>query len=184
MTHEGKSQEEWVAVYRERRPQYEAFAHKVKMLLEELLAEANIDVVQVEARTKTVESFTAKLARRPGKYSEPLNNMLDLVGIRVIGYYLSDVARIGSLIESAFEVDPGNSWKQETRSDADRFGYASDHYVASCVQARERLPEWSAYSDLRAEIQVRTVLQHAWAAIDHKLAYKRDSDVPIELRRQ
>jgi putative GTP pyrophosphokinase len=46
------------------------------------------------------------------------------------------------------------------------------------------LPEWSAYQGMRAELQVRTVLQHAWAAIDHKLAYKRESDVPKGLLRQ
>jgi hypothetical protein len=37
---------------------------------------------------------------------------------------------------------------------------------------------------LKAEIQIRTVLQHAWAAISHKLQYKREDDVPAPLRRK
>ena len=163
---------------------YQGFAERIRLLMEELLAREKMDVAQVEARAKDVDSFVEKLARRHGKYLDPLNDMLDLAGVRIIAYYLGDVARIGSLIEREFAIDKDNSWRAETNGDPDRFGYASDHYVVSCSALRAALPEWDAYSGLRVEIQVRTVLQHAWAAIDHKLAYKRASDVPTELRRQ
>jgi len=183
-TEPSKPPDQWADVYRDGMSTYEAFAHRIERLIEELLQEKGLDYVQVEARAKSVDSFVAKLARRPGKYLDPLKDMHDLAGVRIICYYLNDVARVGALIEQEFAVDGENSWSREERSDPDRFGYASDHYVVSCSSAREALPEWNSYSGMRAEIQVRTVLQHAWAAIDHKLAYKRASDVPKPLRRQ
>ena len=184
LTEPSKSPDEWADVYRDEMATHEAFSRRIERLIEELLREKRLDYVQVESRTKSVESFVAKLARRPGKYLDPLKDMHDLAGVRIICYYLSDVARAGALIEQEFTVDSDNSWNREERSDPDRFGYVSDHYVVSCSSTREALPEWNRYSGMRAEIQVRTVLQHAWAAIDHKLAYKRGSDVPKPLRRQ
>jgi putative GTP pyrophosphokinase len=184
MAEESDPHPSWTTAYQERRALYEGFADRLKTLLEGLVAAEGIDVVQVDARAKNVESFVGKLAKKPGKYTDPFTEMHDLAGVRVIAYYLSDVARIDALIEREFAVDEGNSWKREERTDPDRFGYASDHYVVSCSSPRADLTEWQTYSNLRAEIQVRTVLQHAWADIDHKLEYKRATDIPSELRRQ
>jgi ppGpp synthetase/RelA/SpoT-type nucleotidyltranferase len=176
--------EQWASDYAQRRHVFQGYASRLERLIGELLEEQDLDLVQIESRAKDVDSFVDKLKRRPGKYSDPIQEMRDLAGVRIICYYLSDVAIVGNLIEQEFVVDAENSWTRETRADVDRFGYASDHYVVSCTPTREGLPEWSAYTGIHAEIQVRTVLQHAWAAIDHKLAYKRESDVPKQLRRQ
>ena len=50
--------------------------------------------------------------------------------------------------------------------------------------ARVGLPEYARYDGMRAEIQVRTVMQHAWAAVDHQLRYKNASQLPPELQRR
>ena len=62
--------------------------------------------------------------------------------------------------------------------------YISVHYVVSLETTRAGLPEYAAFAQLRGEIQVRTVLQHAWAAIDHKLRYKSKEEIPANVRRQ
>lgn len=46
------------------------------------------------------------------------------------------------------------------------------------------LAEWRQYAGIPAEIQVRTALQHAWAAVQHKLDYKSSIEAPLELRRR
>jgi len=63
------------------------------------------------------------------------------------------------------------------------FGYRFRHYVAELGATRFELAEWKRFSGLRFEIQIRTVLEHAWAAIDHALRYKREADVPREQKR-
>lgn len=133
-------------------------------------------------RRRSRASSTRSLARR--KYSDPLAEMTDLSGMRIVLYYGSDVDRVNALIDGEFVVDHANSLRKSDELDPDRFGYISDHFVVSLSDERAALPEWRAYCDMRAEIQVRTALQHAWAAIDHKLRYKRAQDAPRELRRQ
>jgi putative GTP pyrophosphokinase len=183
MATDSKSPDEWGELYRSKRPEYEQVSNKVKGLLEELLTSADIDVVEVDARAKDIASLVDKLDRKRGKYTR-LDDVLDLAGVRVIAYYIGDLPKIGALIEEEFEIDGENSWRRESVQEPDRFGYVSDHYIIRCGASRRELREWQPYVQIPIEVQVRTVLQHAWAAIDHKLAYKKESDVPEALRRQ
>ena len=175
---------QWGDLYRETQHLYQSLCTRVQSLLRELLAAEEISAVQVDARAKDVHSLVEKIGRRPGRYPDPLNDITDLAGVRVIVYYASDVERVDTLIEREFHVDTENSWRRTPTTDPDRFGYRSDHYVVSCSPSRAALREWEPYRGLKAEIQVRTVLQHAWAAIDHRLNYKRASEIPAELKRQ
>jgi putative GTP pyrophosphokinase len=184
VTETNLSPTQWGAVYREKRRLYDSFSTRIQSLLVELLASEGITTVQVDARTKDVQSFIEKIGREPGKYLDPLTDLTDLAGVRVIVYYASDVERVDALVEREFVIDRQNSWRRTPTADPDRFGYRSDHYVVSCSSSRAELGEWLPYNGLKAEIQVRTALQHAWAAIDHRLNYKRASEIPVELKRQ
>jgi putative GTP pyrophosphokinase len=184
MTGASRSPAQWGEAYRDQRPVYDSYASRVRSLLIELLAIEQITAVQVDARAKDVQSFIDKVGRKRGKYANPLRDVTDLAAARVIVYYASDVERVDALIEREFTVDHANSWRGAPSDDPDRFGYRSDHYVVSCSSTRADLGEWRPYQGLKVEIQVRTVLQHAWAAIDHRLNYKRASEIPTELRRQ
>jgi len=66
----------------------------------------------------------------------------------------------------------------------DQFGYKSVHYVISLSSPRRDLAEWTEFEKFKAEIQVRTILQHAWAEIDHEIRYKNEENIPIEIKRR
>lgn len=68
--------------------------------------------------------------------------------------------------------------------DPDRFGYQSLHYVASLSEDRTRLIEYSRFADRKIEIQIRSILQHAWAEIEHDLGYKSAAGIPRDIRRR
>ena len=106
------------------------------------------------------------------------------MGIRIIVYYLEDLNKISEIIEKEFNVDYGNSINKLETLDPDRFGYRSIHYVVGISITRSSETEWRPYTNFKAEIQIRTVLQHAWAEIDHKLIYKQNREVPKDLRRK
>lgn len=76
-----------------------------------------------------------------------------------------------------------NSIDKRKSIEPDRFGYMSLHYIVSLNKTRSKLPEYSDFSELKFEIQIRTILQHSWAKIEHKLGYKSNSSVPDEIRR-
>jgi ppGpp synthetase/RelA/SpoT-type nucleotidyltranferase len=176
--------EERVQAYQKIRPLFEGFTKKLKTLLEDLIGKEGIEYHLVEARTKSYESFREKITRPDKNYNEPLKEITDLAGLRVSVYYLDDVKRVAKLVEEEFVIDWPNSVDKGTQLKPNEFGYRSLHYVVSLSETRRRLAEWEDFKDLKAEIQIRTVLQHAWAAIDHALRYKKESDVPSQLRRR
>lgn len=175
---------EEVEKYKKVQPVYYSFTKKLHMLLGELFDSKGIDLVIMESRAKTVESFKGKIEREDKDYTDPLNEITDLSGVRIIAYYNSDVDEISNLIRKEFEIDEENSVDKRKIDEEDRFGYQSSHLVVSLSDSRKNLFEWSAFKGLRAEIQVRTVLQHSWAAIDHKLRYKTEELIPTYLKRK
>jgi putative GTP pyrophosphokinase len=173
----------WGQEFEEVRPTYEALVGRLETLFEDLLARRDIDIAQMEGRAKSVESFIDKIKRK-GTYRDPLKQVTDLAGLRVITYTLQDIEKVGELIGAEFTVDEERSVVKPEVPDPDRFGYVATHYIAQICPPRSELEEWAAFGERLFEIQVRTVLQHAWAAIDHKLNYKSRTEVPRDLQRQ
>lgn len=176
--------EEWGIIYERKRKLFEDYTFKLKNLIKELLEKKGLDFDKIEYRTKTVESFIEKIRRKDKDYTNPLNEITDLVGIRIITYYQEVIDEIGEIINSEFEVDWENSVDKAQTLDPDRFGYLSVSFIVSLSPSRGGLSEWEDFKDIKAEIQVRTVLQHAWAVIDHKIRYKKAREVPRGLRRR
>ncbi|WP_313236181.1 GTP pyrophosphokinase [Delftia acidovorans] len=170
--------------YKIQMPIYESLAQRLQGLLQDLAKTNEIEIHAIEARAKTLESFTEKISR-PGKtYENPLQDITDLCGVRVILYYQEDVHRLSEIIREEFEVDDKRSVDKRTELRSDQFGYISVHIICKIKDNRSTLPEWRKYKDLHAEIQVRTVLQHAWASISHALQYKSKSVIPEQFTRQ
>jgi putative GTP pyrophosphokinase len=163
-------------------PLFVGFAKRIHALLEELIKSQGIPVAQVEHRAKSPESFAGKLARKA--YRDPFSEVKDLAGVRVVTYYSDDVQRVANVIRREVAVDKDHSSDKLHELAVDEFGYRSFHLVCALQSPRDTLPEWQQFAGLAVEIQVRSVLQHAWAAISHKLDYKVASQAPTELRRQ
>lgn len=176
--------QQWVNDFEQIRPKYEKLRVKMVQLLEELLLAEGIKYHLVESRTKTVDSFSEKIQRKGKRYNDPLHEINDFTGIRIIAYYTHDVDKICNLIDAQFEIDKENSVDQRAQLAFDQFGYLSVHKVVRLATPRKNLPEWLDIAELVLEIQVRTVLQHAWAAISHALQYKHESEIPAEFRRR
>lgn len=175
--------DKWVDSYRTDRTRYERLTHELSSLLKKLLSGAGIRAA-VESRTKEVESFATKIIR-PGKnYADPLKEVSDLCGLRVIVDTLTDVERVTRLLHVEFELDEKRSVNKAETLDPDRFGYLSQHFVVSLSKRRRGLAEWAGLEDLCAEIQVRTALQHTWSALQHPLDYKSSVEIPRPLRRR
>jgi ppGpp synthetase/RelA/SpoT-type nucleotidyltranferase len=174
---------DWVKQYQDARPLHERFTTKLHSLIDELLEREAIKAV-IESRAKEVESFEEKLNRPDKCYENPLKDMTDLSGIRVILPMLDDVEKVTAITAQEFTVDDARSVNKLDLLAPDRFGYLSQHYIVKIKEPRCSLAEWEDFVDLYAEVQVRTVLQHAWAGIEHSLNYKSTHDVPKQLRRR
>jgi putative GTP pyrophosphokinase len=175
---------DWTEQYRTVLPHYTRLGTKVHSLLDDLLSNSKVTYHAIEQRVKTVESFAEKAIRDGKSYVNPLQEITDFAGLRVILYYIDDIAKVDELISREFQVDDARSSSSKDSLDPDRFGYQSLHKIVKISSARAALFEWSGLGDLVAEIQIRTVLQHSWAAISHALQYRSVAEVPWQSRRR
>ena len=159
-------------------------ARKLEKHILDIVAEyPRIDRVSV--RSKSVPSFVKKAFKKlvdgNAKYTDPLIEIQDQLGARIITFYLSDLEPICKLIEKYFgpiekrRVEPDNE---------NEFGYEGFHYILFIPEdlftpdiPRDECPKVF-------ELQVKTLFQHAWAQADHDLAYKPLSELTKEQRRK
>ena len=168
--------------YNHNRSLYEACGETVKRLIGNLLKEKRISYHSIQFRVKEEKSFLDKCRNK--KYENPISQITDICGLRIITYTNHDVEKIKLIIEEEFKIDKVNSVDKINQMKEDQVGYLSTHYVATINQERERLTEYNRYKDLKFEIQIRTLLQHAWAEIEHDRSYKFSGELPGEIKRR
>lgn len=183
--HAAKATSEYHVVH----PHYVALAGTVRTVLVEALKRRDIHIHSVEARAKSPASFEAKARRADEshpdmpKYQAPLAQITDLAAARIIAYFPKTLDAVDKMLKEEFEIversDKGALLAQE-----DRLGYQSIHYLVRINSRRSALPEYSLYAAHVFEIQVRTILQHAWAEIEHDIQYKSTRLIPLEIRRR
>lgn len=138
----------------------------------------------IESRAKKATSFAEKILRKR-KYADPLREITDLVGIRIVTHLAPETERVVERIRQRFPVDERHSVDKARELRNGEFGYVSKHLVLVLDRpqlGKADLPE--SMLPLRIEVQVRTLLQHAWSAIGHDRLYKSGFRVPDRWQRQ
>ena len=132
-----------------------------------ILDEAGINYLTIDGRAKGIASFAEKATRTEDDvplYLDPLADIGDQLGVRVITYVRDDVEAVAALLGEQLPVLDDRDFGELTASQG-RFGYASRHLQ---VEIEGRM----------VQVQLRTVLQHAWAEFEHDIRYK--GTVPAE----
>lgn len=168
--------------YDNQHKKYARFAKEIEHQLRCILEEECVVCNAIASRVKEKDSLAKKIDVKLDKYSS-LSDVTDIAGVRVITYYDSDVERVAKIVERNFCVDAENSINKREALAPEKFGYCSVHYVVSMNEERLKLPENKGYAGIKCEIQIRTVLQHAWAEIEHDLGYKSEIAIPKDIRR-
>lgn len=171
--------EKW---YRGQRPVYESLCESLQNTIQILLKQSSISCLPVSGRTKKIDSAVRKAKGK--SYSNPSVEMHDLCGIRIVTLVESDIEKVCVIVKSAFNVHADKSVDKITELKVDQFGYRSVHYVCDLGVERFKLAENAGFAGLLFEIQIRTVLQHAWAEIDHDRNYKFSGLLPSTLQRR
>jgi putative GTP pyrophosphokinase len=162
-------------------PLADTFCTEVSRQLNRLLADANVTLgFPIEYRVKTWESIAEKLERKTLQL-ETLADLHDLVGLRIVLLFRRDVDVTCAALEQNFDVLDNYDTQERLRDD--QFGYSSRHFIVRLPEPWLAIPTFSQLGALRAEIQVRTVAQHIWAAASHNLQYKQEQNVPVPVRR-
>lgn len=182
MDAEGDRSEEFSTWLSENYSSYVRLKDAVVTTVASLLVSNGINALALDGRTKELRSAVEKVKRKA--YLDPATQMTDIVGARIIVYFESDITRVSEVIRSAFEVDEENSSNADEKLSTDQVGYRSVHFVCDLGRDRIKLPEFKGLKGLKFEIQVRTVLQHAWAELAHDRNYKFSGSLPRHLERR
>ena len=146
-----------------------------------LLSASGISLgVPLECRVKSWDSIAGKIERASVKL-QGIKQLNDLVGLRLILLFRRDVANVCELISRNFTVVSQEDTSQ--RLAETEFGYQSLHYIIKLPEDWLSVPTFREFDGFQAEIQVRTLAQHIWAAGSHFLQYKREVSVPPPVRR-
>lgn len=164
--------------YRRQCGEYAALAQEIQYLLSRTLAQRSIPIANISWRVKSFESFTAKVLRK--RYDHPFDQCTDLVGARVVCLFPDDIDRVAAAVRSVLDV---KEVVDKRPTEPDRFRYDALHMVVA-VNRKNSGSRARDFASLRCEIQIRSLLQDAWATAEHSLRYKSDQPFPQRLNRQ
>ena len=163
--------EELMRQFHELRPTLDQLANDAFELLSNALRDQGVYVTAMEHRVKTEKSLAGKLELKGAKYKS-IEDVTDLVGIRIITFYTDEVDKVAAIAKHIFVID----WKESVdkrKHQLTSFGYNSLHYICRMKTGGPRF-----------ELQMRTALQHVWSTIEHDIGYKTDVKILPEYRRQ
>ena len=157
--------------FHELRPTLDQLANDAFELLSNALRDQGVYVTAMEHRVKTEKSLAGKLELKGAKYKS-IEDVTDLVGIRIITFYTDEVDKVAAIAKHIFDID----WEESVdkrKHQLNSFGYNSLHYICRLKTGGPRF-----------ELQMRTALQHVWSTIEHDIGYKTDVKILPEYRRQ
>lgn len=162
-----------------RLPTYQFLEIEGKYILEHVLNNQSVKVHNILSRIKSEQSFIDKVKNK--EVENPFEEITDIVGLRVVCLFLSDIEKIEEVISNNFDVTSKDNKVMDAKNQ-NTFGYMSAHYI---VKIKENYTgvRYDSIKNISFEIQVRTISMDAWANISHFLEYKTENDIPSELKR-
>ena len=169
-------------------PLFEQLREEASYALSEAIKAAGIKYHSFPSRVKQIDSFLEKVRNREVKQAAetknadwaPLEAIHDIVGLRVVCLYISDLDRIAGVIRDTFEVLSEDN--KIEGAEVSSFGYMSVHFIAR-LKTSYAGPRYDKILGMLFEIQVRTIAMDAWANVSHHLDYKSDKDVPADMKK-
>lgn len=140
---------------------------------------------RIASRAKSVDRFMAKAAKRNDKgdpkYSDPLTQIQDQIGARIVTYYKKDVDAVSAHVLKYFTAVE----QKAIVPDSDReFGYEGRHFILFLPEDVLDDDSHQKGAPMFFELQAKTLFQHAWGEAEHDLGYKPSTELSPEQRRK
>jgi ppGpp synthetase/RelA/SpoT-type nucleotidyltranferase len=161
---------------------YDLASKQAITLIKELLVNTPALIHVVDARCKDPSSLWLKLCEKG--YGQPKRQVTDLVAARIITYYKDDVSVVVNTLANALDINRFKSVDKREELEVVEFGYTSVHLIARTKGSWPTSPQYFALRRKWFEIQVRSVLEHAWAEIEHEVVYKSGIKYPALIKRR
>lgn len=171
---EASLEEKYKSIYSLRK----RFEADIMVIVKDIIDAAGYEITFLTSRTKEVLKFIGKAnkitERGKRKYSKPLIQITDMSGIRVIVQYKDHANEIEELLYNTLNVYKELSRNTIKVSGSDRFGYPSIQIIASLTENLCEAYNCQHIKNLKFEVQIRTILEHAWCELSRQLFYDKD----------
>lgn len=174
------NEQEFKELYKKEKKIYEAWGNIVKEDIIKKIIQKNINIdtffkISPKCRIKEVESLISKAFYRNKNYENPYLDIQDKVGIRFVVLYTDEIEVINEIIENntTWIYSKDRDFLSEIEEEPEKFGYESVHYV---VKNKDDIifEDILIPKNTPCEIQIRTLLQHAYCEMSHSTMYKRN----------
>jgi len=161
-------------------PLREAAAVEIGNWMKERVSDLGVAVDSISARAKDLRSTRGKL--REKRYKNPRIEMTDMIGVRTVLLFETEIETVTTYLRNALTISDRYSRSAGKELALSEFGYRSVHLIA---RFRGRtMPSYARIGRPWVEVQVRSLLQHAWAAIGHDRLYKGALVYPNTVKRR
>lgn len=136
-----------------------------------------------KARLKADVSIVEKAFYRKS-YDDPYNQITDKVGVRFVVLLNSDLKMIARVIEACdlWTASKDRDFENEQNENPIQFDYAAIHYVVYC-KGNRTVAGTEVNDGTPCEVQVKTILQHAYSELTHDTIYKPRVDATPAMKR-
>lgn len=172
--------------FERQRKSYEEFCRKFEELVQDILKGGGVPAESTDHRVKSHDSTERKvleLEKDFATWGDFAATLGDLAGVRAIFCYRDEVERAADILRPEFNVHADQPYGFMDL-EPERFGYVTWQFTVSLKDPRSASPEWAAHREKRVEIQLRTLLQHAWAEHSRRWHYKSPGLHDPRLERQ
>ncbi len=152
---------------------YEKIITILTKMFEQMLQNSNCNA-QVKGRIKSFDAFYRKLLAKSQKrkIESPFEYITDIIGMRIVVPFIEDLASVEKIIKKNFDIIETEYKSRELT--IREFGYDSIHIL---INLPDEVSKKARYDEgLKIEVQLRTILQDAWAEVEHELIYKTSID--------
>ena len=180
MSRLSRKAQEFLTGYSAGFPALAALTAELQAYIAESVRSVPVPLHITTARAKAPASLRRKCRRK--SYKNPKLQVTDLMGVRVITYLNQDVEAVAERLRNVLDVSEKKSRDARAELATNEFGYRSVHIVG-----RLRSPAAAAHRKIGRrwfEIQVRSILDHAWSEIEHEMIYKSGIVYPDRVRRR
>lgn len=172
----------WLEGYRKDIDNYKLAAKIAADTLQEVFSGVPIAIHSITARAKIPASAGRKI--RDKKYGRPQSQMNDVIGVRIITSYAQGVEEVVRRLKDRYEIDEVNSVDKREALGIGLAGYRSVHLVLTLGKIGRTDSAAKMLEKMKIEVQVRSIIEHAWAEIEHELRYKSGLSLSDEIKRR
>lgn len=187
-----RPEEEFLRRWNAERPDYERWGAFVVSHLNNRLADhlgqerfSSFVRVPAECRLKDEDSLLQKAFYREKNYKNPFEDIEDKIGVRFVLLLSQDMRLVGKEIETeetVWDAVKARDHEEEIDRNPSVFDYQSLHYI---IRSKGN-QEWQGHpvpNSIPCEVQVRTLLQHAYSELTHDTIYKPSITATSKMKR-